>query len=305
MSHVVVGVDAGGSCTIAATARGNQTPHTFVGEAANPHVCGIDGAVEAIAAAVIGALQGDSPSAIVVGGAGAGRPETAAAMTQGLRARFPDARIAVTHDAHIALRGAIPAGDGIVLIAGTGSVAYGDIGGRQFRAGGGGYALGDEGSGFAIGSAALRLLLRSFEGRASRDSLLEALASRTGASDASELIAYAYENRSPVAAVAQVAPIVLEFANAGERSANKIVQAAALELFELVRAVCCQADAGAVELPLAFSGGLLRNNGVLSYLIEIRIANDLPYLRVVKDGGEPYSGALAQARALLEHGSLA
>lgn len=226
-------------------------------------------------------------------------------MTQGLRARFPDARIAVTHDAHIALRGAIPAGDGLVLIAGTGSVAYGEVGDRQFRAGGGGYALGDEGSGFAIGSAALRLLLRSFEGRVPRDPLIDELASHTGSTGSRELIAYVYESGAPVTTVASIAPIVLEFANAGERSANKIVQAAALELFELVRAVCRLADTGTVELPLAFSGGLLRNNSVLSYLIEVRVGSDLPYVRVVKDGGEPYSGALAQARALLGHGTLA
>ncbi len=303
--RVVVGVDAGGSRTIAAAARGGEQPHTFTGEAANPSVLGIDGAVDAIAGAVAGALRDDTASAIVVGAAGAGNAEIASAMMHALRARFPDALVAVTHDARIALRGAIPGGDGIVLIAGTGSLAYAELGGRSFRAGGGGYALGDEGSGFAIGSAALRLLLRLFEGRGASNPLLEALASHTGAAGARELLSYVYGGGTPVATVAAIAPIVLKFANEGERSANKIVQAAALELFELVRAVCGLAGAGAVELPLAFSGGLLRTNGVLSYLIEVRIAGDLPYLRIVKNGGDPYAGALAEARALLARGRLA
>jgi N-acetylglucosamine kinase-like BadF-type ATPase len=305
VSRVVVGVDAGGSRTIAAAARGEETPRTFEVEGANPHVCGIDGAVNAIARAVTGALQGDVPAAIVVGSAGAGRAETARAMTQGLRAHFPDAHVTVTHDAHIALRGAVPQGDGFVLVAGTGSLAYGEVGSKPFRAGGGGYALGDEGSGFAIGAAALRLLQRTFEGRASHDPLLDALASHTGATATRDLIAYVYESASPVATVASVAPIVLEFADGGERSANRIVQAAALELYELVRAVCRLAGAGAIEVPLVFAGGLLQRNGVLSFLIETRIASDLPYLRVVKGAGAPYLGALAQARTLLRSASRA
>jgi N-acetylglucosamine kinase-like BadF-type ATPase len=302
MSRVVVGVDAGGTRTIAAAARGDERPRTFVGHAANPQVCGIDAAVEAIALAVTSVLQGDAPGAIVVGGAGTGRAETVSAMTQALRARFPEARIAVTHDAHIALRAAIPSGDGMVLVAGTGSVAYADVGGKQFRAGGGGYALGDDGSGYAIGAAALRFLLRSFDGRMRRDPLLDALAAYAGAASVRDLVAYVYEEGTPVATVAAVAPIVLEFADAGERSANTIIQAAALELFELVRAVCRLADAGATDLPLAFSGGLLQKNGALTYLIETRIAADLPHLRVVK-GGVPHLGALAQARELLGEGS--
>ena len=295
---IVVGVDAGGSRTLAAAAHDNDEPRTFAGDAANLQVCGVERAAETIAAAVANVLAGEPADAIAVGAAGAGRPETAQALAAALRARFPGARVAVGDDARIALRGAVPQGDGIVLISGTGSIAYAEIGGRSFRAGGAGHALGDEGSGYAIGSAALKLLLRAFEGRAPRDPLLDALATRIGAASVHEVVAFAYGGSVP-ATVASVAPIVLEFADAGERSANKIVQAAALELFELVRAVCRMAGAGATELPLAFAGGLLRANSVLTYLIETRIANELPHLHVVKGGADPYFGALAQARELL------
>jgi N-acetylglucosamine kinase-like BadF-type ATPase len=301
--HIVVGVDAGGSGTLAAIARGDEPPRTYAGEAANPNVCGVDGTVRVIARLLAEALAGDEPNAIVVGAAGAGRPTIAQAMAHGLRSAFPAAHVAVTHDAHIALRAAVPHGDGIVLIAGTGAVAYGDVGGKQVRAGGGGYALGDEGSGYAVGAAALRLLQRRFEGRVSNDALLEALAAHAKATNATELAAFVYAE-APIATVAAVAPIVLQSADAGERSATKIVQAAALELFELVRAVCRGTDAGASELPLAFSGGLLQKNGLLTYLLETRIAAEFPYLRVVKGGGEPHLGALAQARELLKNGSL-
>jgi N-acetylglucosamine kinase-like BadF-type ATPase len=248
---------------------------------------------------VTSVLDGENASAIAVGAAGAGRDDVADALRAALEQRFPGSRVAVAGDAHIALRGAIPAGDGIVLVAGTGSIAYAEIGGRTYRAGGAGYALGDEGSGYAIGSAALKLLVRSYEGRTPRDPFLDALATRIEAENVHDVIAYAYATPAPIAAVAAVAPVVLEFANAGERSANKIVQAAALELFELVRAICRMAGAGNAELPVAFAGGLLRENSVLTFLIETRIANDLPLLHVVKGGGAPHLGALAQARALI------
>jgi glucosamine kinase len=300
MPRVVVGVDAGGTRTIAAVTRGDETPRTHAGPGANPNVVGVAAAVDAIATTVTALLNGDAPDAIVVGSAGAGRATTAEAMAVALRARFPGARVAVTHDLQIALRAAIPHGDGIVLVAGTGSAAYAEIDGRAFKMGGGGYAIGDEGSGYSIGAAALRLLRRAFEERAPHDALTRALVEFTRADNVNGLNAYAYEAASTPTAVAAVAPIVLERADAGERSAMKIVQPAALELFELVRALCRAAHVESRALPLAFSGGLLQRNSVLTYLIETRLTNELPHMHVVKGGAAPHLAALAQARALLE-----
>jgi glucosamine kinase len=303
MPRIVVGVDAGGSRTIAAVTRGDEAPQTFAGRPANPNVCGVAEALEAIAGAVTGVLRGDRADAIAAGVAGAGRPETASALAAGLRERFPQARVAVTDDAQMALRGAVPAGDGIVLIAGTGSVAYAEACGRSFRAGGGGYALGDDGSGYAVGSSALKLLMRRFEGRAGPDRFLDAVAASIGAASTTDVIDYVYGAPAPVSTVAGIAQLVLDFADAGERSAAKIVQVAALELFELVHCVCRLAQAQCSELPLVFSGGLLQRNGLLTYLIETRVGNELPYLRIVKGGGAPHVGALAEARRLLRSGS--
>lgn len=299
MPHVAVGVDAGGTQTIAAAARGDEAARTHAEGGANPNVCGIDAAVETIARAITRVLQGDVPDAIVVGGAGTARTGVAEVMTDALRARFPSARVIVMHDLRIALRAAVPHGDGIVLVAGTGSAAYAEIGAERYHCGGGGYALGDEGSGFAIGAAGLRLLRRSMEGRAPSDALTQRLAEHTGARDPNDLSRFAYGASSTVAAVASAAACVLESADAGERSAVKIVQTAALALFDLVRSLCRSAGAESRALPLVFSGGLLRRNSLLTYLIETRVANELPKLEIAKGAPEPYLGALAQARALL------
>ena len=303
MPHVFVGVDAGGTRTIAAVARGEESPRTLAGAGANPNALGIDAAVETIAQAITNALNGDVPDAIVVGGAGAARTDIAGMMTHALHARFPSARVVVTHDLRIALRAAIPSGDGIVLVAGTGAAAYGEIGTESYRYGGGGFALGDEGSGFAIGAAGLRLLRRSLEGRAPIDGLTQRLTEHTGAHDLDALGRFAYGASPTVAAVASAASCVIECADRGERSAVKIVQTSALALFDLVRALCRGAGAESLALPLVFSGGVLRRNSLLTYLVETRVANELPNLSIVKGAPEPYVGALTQARMLLRDGA--
>ncbi|HET9030631.1 MAG TPA: BadF/BadG/BcrA/BcrD ATPase family protein, partial [Candidatus Aquilonibacter sp.] len=271
-----VGVDAGGTSTNV-VAEGDGVSGTFEGEGANVRRTGVDGAASVIARAVSAACEGRRADRVAVGAAGAGHPEIAAALTRALSERLPGSAILVTDDARIALRAATD-GDGIVVIAGTGSIAYASIGDRTFHAGGHGFLLGDEGSGAAIGSAAVRLLLRAYEGRAPRDGFIEAIESLFDAEDAQDVKQAIYREPDPVAKLASVAPVVLACASAGERSATKIVQAAALELFDLLKSVVRQAQFGDRDLPVVLAGGLLSANSLLTYLLETRISNEFPHL---------------------------
>ena len=94
---------------------------------------------------------------------------------------FADCRVLAGDDAAIALRAAVPEGPGIVLIAGTGSIAYAENGERRSRVGGLGYLAGDEGSAFAIGMAAVRLYGRVLDGRARADETTEVVNRALGA----------------------------------------------------------------------------------------------------------------------------
>lgn len=296
---IAVGVDAGGSHTVAVAMRDGELLQPAIGPAANLVISGIDRAASAIGDAIAAATEAAKPDAVVIGVAGAGTDGVKRALISALTARFPQTRIEVTDDAHIALRAAVPAGDAVTLIAGTGSIAYAEIDGNAFRAGGFGYLVGDEGSGFMLGAAAVRLALKAAEGRAPADALTEAVLVRIGASRPREAVARLYASDAPVANVASIAAVVLESAAAGERSAIKIVQTAALDLFDLVRSVCRIASvAGDKETPLALCGGLLSENSMLTYLLETRVANELPHLAIVKNPTAPHFGALAQARAL-------
>lgn len=299
MRERIVGVDAGGSATAVALA-------TLAGEvlsieragAANLTSAGVPAAAATIGDAIAAASPGEPPIAIFVGAAGAWEDASAQGLTDALRARFPSARIAVGHDGIAALRAAVD-GDGIALIAGTGSFAYAQVGSRRVRSGGLGHALGDEGSGYAIGAAALRLTLRALDGRGPRDDLVDAFAERLGTTDAREALAALHARGDVVANVASFAPLVIARASAGDRAAAKIVQAAALDLFELLRGVVKRADVGDAGMPLVLAGGLLRENSMLSFLLETRVTNEFPLLHLIKGAPAPCVGAVALARALL------
>lgn len=299
MPRLAIGVDAGGSKTVAALAQDGTFVRVFEGIAANPSSRGIEAASETIAETIAGSLDGAHPHAIFVGAAGARRESVASEIKNALQSRFPGASIAVGDDCCIALRAAVPQGDGVVLIAGTGSVAYAERAGEVYHAGGYGYLVGDEGSGFAIGSAALRLLLRAFDGRVPRDAFLDEIAERIQAANELDVLARVYGNPHAVSDIAALARVVLDAANRGERSANKIVQAAALELADLVKSLVKRAGLTGSDAPIVFAGGMLANNTLLSFLLETRLKNDLPQMPILKGAHEPYSGALALAEKLV------
>ena len=292
---VIVGVDAGGTSIECAIAFGGETI-VRAGDAANVRTTGIEGAAERIAATVRAGLRAEMFDALTVGAAGAGDPAVASALEAALRRFFPSGAIAVCDDAEIALRAAVPEGDAAALIAGTGSIAYAQIDGRAHRAGGYGYLLGDEGSGFSIGRAALAAMLRWYDGRAAHAELFDAIAARMQVQDAQTLLGRVYGEGDAVPAVASIAPLVLDRASAGERLATKIVQTAALELVDLVKSLAHRGGFQTQELPLVFCGGLFTGNSLLSYLVETRLLADLPLLGPVKSPPPPVQGALELAR---------
>jgi glucosamine kinase len=300
MPQVIVGVDAGGTKTAVAHRVDGGAPRVAVGEGASATALGPERAAALISTLIEKSLDGARPHAIFVGIAGGGRPGVAAAIRDAIQSRFESARIAVRDDAAIALRAVVPEGDGVVLVAGTGSIAYAERDGEGFRCGGYGYLIGDEGSGFEIGALGLKHLLRVYDGRAAKDRLAERMEEIFEVSGAYEVLSRVYGAELPVTHIARAGTVVLEAASAGERSAVKIVQGAALELSELAKAVIRKAGLQGTAAPIAFAGGLLGANSMLSYLLETRLLNECPSMAVKKTGAPPYEGALTLAERLLQ-----
>ncbi len=299
MSRIVVGVDAGGSKTAVAYSLDRQSKGVWYGEPANATERGPDGAGAAIADAIELALDGAVPNAIFVGAAGAGRDRIAGTLRDSLVSRFPGARVEVRDDAYIALRAAIPKGDGAVLVVGTGAIAYAEKSGIGFRSGGYGYLLGGGGSGFGIGTAAIERLLRAYDGRVPRDAFAEELEAALGVRSLHETLQKFYGDPAPARAVAAIAPVVLDLAGRGDRSASKIVQQAAAELTDLVKAAIKLAGLADSNAPVALAGGLLGASSLLTYLLETRLFNDFPHMPILKGNPEPCTGALCAAECLL------
>ena len=295
--RIAVGVDAGATSTDVAVSRDRKFERLEHAGPGNPTTLGVGAVAAMIAEAILRATGGDEPAAVY---AGAARQKIAQRLERALRLSFPKTKhVAVAGDVESALRAAVPEGPGIVLIAGTGSVAYAENGERRARVGGHGYLAGDEGSAFAIGFAAVKLLARAYDGRARADETTGLVERVLACNDRDGLIAALYELPLDVPKIAAMAPSVIGFAGKGNRASTKIVQAAAQELGDLVLSAAQHAGLADGSAPVAFAGGLLRANSLLTALLETRVSEELPGAAIVRLQEEPVRAALRFAETML------
>ncbi len=227
--------------------------------------------------------------------AGAGRPELRQAVREELGREQIARRVDVTTDAEAALADAFDDAPGILLISGTGSVAWGrGEGGRLERCGGWGTVLGDEGSGYAIGLAGLRALVRADDGRAGPTALTAELLGALRLQQPDELIRWtAGASKADVAALA---PLVLAHA-ADDAAAAAIRDEAALALARHVATLVERLGPwhGGVEVALA--GGLIRPERPLRAALLQTLAEHAPEARVSAHVIDAARGAARLARA--------
>jgi glucosamine kinase len=299
MSDVVaVGVDAGGTATRAAVSENGVAAGAAEGGPGNATTLGVDDAADAIVKTIRKALDRRHPAAIVIGAAGAGRASVAATLETLIGSAFPDCQVAVGDDAAIALRAAVPAGPGIVLIGGTGSIAYAENGERRARVGGLGYLAGDEGSAYAMGMAAVRLYGRVLDGRAKADETMDLVARALHAPGRDAYIAALYDAPFVPATIAALAPEIIALAGKGNRVATKIVQQTGTELGDLIRDAARATGLLEASPAVALAGGLFAENSLLTYVLELRIINELPGASILRGGDGAEIGALRLAETL-------
>jgi N-acetylglucosamine kinase-like BadF-type ATPase len=296
---ISVGVDAGGTSTVAAVSSDGAFVRDARGGPANATSVGIEDAADVIVSTIRSALHGAAPDAIYVGAAGAARAHVADGLRDLIASAFHGARVEVGDDTVPALRAAIPTGEGAVLIAGTGSTAYAIGAERSVRVGGLGYLAGDEGSAFWIGMQAVKLYGRVLDGRAQRDETTDLVARALDAPERAAYVAALYDAPLQPHRIASLAPPVVAFAGKGNRASTKIVQGAAQELGDLLKAALRASDLLERTPAIAFSGGLLRENSLLTFLLETRIAGDVAGATIVKTADEPARGAMRIAEQLV------
>ncbi len=169
-------------------------------------------------------------------------------------------RLLVTTDAVTALAGATAHGQGIITIAGTGSIAFGRNGaGKTARAGGWGYVFGDEGGAFDLVRQATRAALRMEEGWGPPTSMRDALLADTGTSSANQMLHLFYTDEWPRSRVATLARLVDEAAVNGDAVARQIVNQAAMELAILAASVRRQLWKEGDAVDVAYIGGVFQS----------------------------------------------
>lgn len=295
----VIGIDAGGTKSVGLL--GDESG-AILREArsggANLRVHGELG-VEKSLFQVIDMLDAPQPvDALCLGIAGVAHEADRAVVRDVLRRLGIRRAVRIVNDAEVALVAGSPDRQGIVLVAGTGSIAYGvDPSGKTARSGGWGYLLGDEGSAFWLGHAAVRLGIRAADGRGPATSLFQRICAHLDLHEPARLVEWFYDQELSRTRVAQLARIVEEAAGDGDESAQDLLDQAARHLARAARAVERQLDFPG-PYPLVLSGGAFRACPSLVRRLQVRL-DDLPKAQVVRLEVEPATGAVTMALDLL------
>ena len=292
---LIVGVDVGGTKTVGVVSDESGRIFRWArAGGANLHVHG-ELAVEKVLALLLDELCPDErPEALCLGMAGVDRPGEDATVKSLLRRFGFRGNALVVNDAIIALAAGTPDRVGVVVIAGTGSIAYGiDRQGRTARAGGLGPMLADEGSGGWIGHHALVAAVRAADGRGEPSLLKDAIFSALAIHSLSDLPALAYGGGLNREKLAELAPVAIAAAHEGDAVAVRILDEASTELASAARAVVRQLDFAGAPFPILFSGGLFAGLPSLVDIIAKKVGiQDAVPRRVERD---PAEGALSMA----------
>lgn len=305
MKRFVAGLDGGGTKTAAAIADESgfvvraftSGPINFNGndEAA------IRGSLEEMMLIIGEACGGlDRCEQICVGAAGVSNPTVTDRLVSLVRDCGYSGGLLITGDHETALSGALddPNGRGIILIAGTGSICYGrNEAGLTHRAGGFGYLIDDEGSGYSIGRDLLAAVVRAEDGRAPETAISSLVYDRLQVETVRELIGFVYDKKTGKKEIAALAPLLAEACALGDRAAMAIVEKSARSLFELavpvVRRLALQ------DGVLAMAGSVLLHNEEIRNAFEERLNREFPGLSCIAAKKDAASGAVLKALNLL------
>ncbi|SEI49496.1 BadF-type ATPase [Arthrobacter sp. yr096] len=207
-------------------------------------------------AELFGKIGGGRIDEVYAGAGGIDTDQDAQALADLIAPHAPGARITVVHDSRLLLA-AGGASTGVAVIAGTGSAAWGkNDAGQEARAGGWGYLLGDEGSGYWLGREAVRHSLRRMNQGLEPDQLSRALLDSCGVDEPGKLIALFHSPETGRRFWAQQARLVVEAADAGDETSKKLVEQAGRDLADLAAQAVLQLG---LDGPVILGSGLGMN----------------------------------------------
>ncbi len=303
---LILAIDGGGTktdCRLASAdgdlrilGKGLSGPSNLRALGAERAFANLDAAVAAAFAAA--GLQRCPASAACLALAGADRTsEQMQILEWAGSVRLAD-QLRIVNDAVPLLFAGPGAGIGVALIAGTGSLAWGcNADGRTARAGGWGYLLGDEGSAYAIGNAALRAVLMQADGRGPQTLLTEIISAQLEITRPSAIVERVYGAVVPRQVIAELAPAVFDAAHRQDVTAAEIIRHAAAQLADMAISVSRSLELPS-PLPLACTGAVLINQQAFQAAVAESIMAKTGISPEITCVPEPVLGALKLARNL-------
>ncbi len=298
-----LGIDGGGTHTTAWLADGEKrvVARVEVG-ASNPVKVGFPAAQRELLQAYRRACRAARVrppflDAVCAGLAGSDSLRVHRRLLGWLRKSIPARAHALTTDADITLSAAFGDGEGIIVIAGTGSIAYGrDRQGRTLRCGGWGNLFDDGGSGHDVGRKAVGCALRAFDGRGEGTRLTGAICRKLGVDSVSEVVSLPLSPQD----VAALFAVVMGEAAKGDRAARRLLDEASCDLAELAATLIAGFGWKGRPCRVVCSGGVFQSSSRIRRKFAQQVRAFEPQARVSLLAREPAEGALFLARQLAE-----
>lgn len=299
----IIGIDGGGTKTVGllTTVSGEKIAKVQSGPS-NYHAVGVEN-TQIVLNEIISQLTthvGDTKLHSInfcIGMAGLGRAEDKKRIGKICDEIGVSKNRVLTHDAHIALVGGIEKQEGVIVISGTGSIVYGiDGNGKEVRAGGWGYILGDEGSGYDIAVKGLQAIARAADGRESPTEITQLVLNELELKEPNDIIRWTYAASRDE--IAQLAKLVFEASERGDKRAGLIIDSAVSELACAVETVVLQLELSH-PIRIVLSGGNLLHQPTFADKLSRRIEENSVGTSVVLPKHEPAYGAVLLAMANL------
>lgn len=301
-SRHFIGVDGGGSKTSAIVVDESMRPLGQAVSGPSNHLrVGIDEAARNVETAIRAAIAAspvelDAVEYTYCGIAGSDHPMHRERVIESLRYLFPRNNFTVDSDARVALTAGIGFDAGIVVIAGTGSVAFGRNEALvEARAGGWGPTLGDEGSGYSIARRGLSAVVRSHDGRGPETLITDLLCTHYGMCDPVDLPYFVYAPTTHADDIALYCRIVFEAAQQGDAVALEIVNREGSELGVMATAVARKLGMTDAPFPIAWVGGAFQAGALLLDPMTAVLSEHVPYASLSAARETPVMGAARMA----------
>lgn len=300
-----LGFDGGGTKTdcVVLNARGEVIGEGHGGPA-NPLRAGYESAFDSLREAAAGAvaaakIRPAEVTSVCAGLAGAGRRAVVRRVMVFLSQEFPAAVAQVTTDLEVALETAAGTGPGVVLVAGTGSAAFGrNAAGETARVGGYGPLLGDEGSAFEIGRRAVAAVARSRDMDAPVTVMAEMISAALNCPDWDDLMLRVM--KSPDDVFPKLFPVVADAANAEDSAAKEIMFASAIGLGNLAMVVIRRLGMNKETFPLVKCGGVFGHCVMLDTLLDSVLTSGAMRAKISRLEISPAVGAARRAARVAE-----